>query len=352
VVLTWFIVFHTRPTQPPPSTPEIQNSSPSQRSRDPASLSANVCTDIYQVVCQKKGVTHDPTGFVRPDIEGEREAIQIYRQIIHENPDWSSEQVDEELANRIFEPKRRSRIESAFKWVRQTLKAIIDRQPLTVFSISEKRIIKNRIKHTQLQLPIPASLYSDEPDLLKKNEVYYERLAGGNIRLRVGGAYVLIARSWFNLIFTLAHELAHAIDPCELQSAGHVTPAAYQRLSRCFIQTGLISEKSFSDCRKSDRLSETFADWIASQVSLEALKIFSTEFHPTQVISAVRNSVRDLCEQEEEGDDLDTEIHPPPKMRINQIFGPAIGSFLGCPTTQTLPQYCTFETANPGAQSL
>jgi hypothetical protein len=48
-------------------------------------------------------------------------------------------------------------------------------------------------------------------------------------------------------------------------------------------------------------------------------------------LSAVTNSVRDLCE-EEGVDDLDEEFHPTPEVRIAKIFGhnPVLREVLGC----------------------
>jgi hypothetical protein len=282
-------------------------------------------------------------------VEGEKQAIHLYQEIIRQHRDWSSDQVQEELVNQIFDTKRRTRLEAAFTWVKQTLKRLIDQQPETVFQAREKELLKARLKKTILQLPFPAQLYADEPDLLTKNEVYYERSQDGSTRLRVGGAYILIAKSWFNLVFTLAHELAHSIDPCELRAAGLAMPA-YDRISACFLMQGMIAlGKNRSECGPNDQLSETFADWLAVQVTIEALKIFATEFHPAQVINAMRNSVRDLCEQENDQFELDTDLHPSPHTRINTIFGPPIRKFLGCENPEPVSNYCTFEASNSKA---
>lgn len=326
-----------------------------------------VCQNIYQFVCQKPGETQDPTGNVRPDIEGEKQAVQLYRQIIKEHRDWTSDQVDNELVRQIFDTKRKIRLESAYYWVKLSIKRFIDRQPSSVFRDEDKLFLKSRINKTKLQLPFPAQVYADEPDLLTKNEVYYERLNSGETRLRVGGAYVLIAKSWFNIVFTIAHELAHSIDPCEIRAAGHPIPA-YNQLSSCFLKSGLIALlKERTECGANDQLSETFADWLAVQVTIDALGLYVSQANATnsplarspaqasslpnfkrsildQVLSSARNSVRDLCEQESEDMEMVEEtIHPPPHVRINLIFGPPIQQFLGCPNIPSIQNYCTFE---------
>ena len=231
---------------------------PDQVPRSPASLNTgslggrayDSCRSIYQTVCQKKGVTYDPTGSVHPDVDGEREAVDLYKKVIREyqekykDASHTEEEkfdiINENLVQRIFSPKRRGRIVSAFQWVRHAMEVFFDRQPTTVFTAMEKEQIKNRIRKTQLELPPPAKVYADEFDLFTKNEIYYERISSEIMRLRVGGAYVFVAKSWFNLIFTLAHELGHAIDPCEVRAMRLSFPA-YDHLSACFLQSGLIA---------------------------------------------------------------------------------------------------------------
>ncbi len=306
----------------------------------------DLCDHIYAFVCLKQGESIDPTGSVKPDIEGERQTLQIYRNIITAHPDWTIEQVDEALTEEIFEPKKRNRIKSAFYWAQHAIERLIDRQPSHVFTPLEKKQIKNRLRKTQLQIPPPASVYAQEPDLFTKNEAYYERTLDGQLRLRIGGAYVMIAKSWFNLINTLGHELAHSIDPCEMRADHHSYPA-YDRLIACFLRNGLIAtRKNRSECGENDQLSETFADWVAIQIIADALNHFATEFHGPQIAHAARNSVRDLCDQDVPLSESELEFHPSPEIRIEKIFGrnPAIRQFLGCEPVTDGNSYCTFES--------
>ena len=276
--------------------------------------------------------------------------LSLYADIIHAHRDWSIDQIDEEMAIQTFSPVRRGRIESAFRWVKNNIEQFINQQPSAVFTSHEKQLIIARLKKTKLELPPPASVYADEPDLLTKNEIYYERTLGGKMRLRVGGAYVFVAKSWFNIVFTLAHELAHSIDPCEIRAVRLSFPA-YDRLTACFLQNGLIATRNNRfECGANDQLSETFADWVAVQITANALKLYSTEFRGPQIIDAARNSVRDLCEQETDASDVGTEFHPSPSIRISKIFGdnPAIRSLLGCESEPVVgPAYCTLKSFTP-----
>jgi hypothetical protein len=291
------------------------------------------CRHLYHLICSKTGITRDPTGLVRPDIDGEKMALQIYESIIHDHPDWNSDQVNEQLVRQIYTRSNVDRIESAHHWVRNVMEQIIDSQPDRVFNANEKKILKSRLNRTELQMPIPVSAYEDESYLLTKNDIFYERTMDGKMRLRVGGAYFFTARSWFNQVFTLGHELAHSIDPCEIRSA-RISIPAYDRLSACFMDRGLVAvRRGRSECGENDQLSETFADWFAVQVTAEALRGFSLEFHGPALLSATTNAVRDLCEQDEPDMVEDTEFHPSPRIRISRIFGrnPGIREILGCP---------------------
>jgi hypothetical protein len=327
------------PEPAPPSLPVTLNVEPA------------ICKDMYKIACQGKDLTRrDPTGLVRPDVEGEKIVVQMYKDIIDQHPNWSSEQVDDELTRTVFTPERRGRIEAAYHYVQYKIEHFIDIQPDDVLSAGEKKILKQRIQKTVLEIPPPASLYADEPDLLTKEDVFYERTSDGVMRMRVGGAYLFTAKSWFNMIFTMGHELGHAIDPCEIKAAGLSFPA-YDRLTQCFLDTGIVlRRKDRIECEQNDQLSEAFADWIGSQITADALKTFSTEFHGTQLVNSTTNAVRDLCE-EDDGDDLDVIDHPSPRVRIERIFGdqPEIRTILGCSTTFQPPRsvYCGFEPGNP-----
>jgi hypothetical protein len=311
---------------------------------------AGVCTDLYHAICGRSGETRDPTGVVRPDIDAEKLTSQLADNITHAHPDWVGSQVDEELVKQIYTPRKTQRLQGAFQWAARALESFINRQPDSVFNASEKRKLKARLKSVQLQLPPPAAVYDDEPDLYTKTDVFYERTLDGKLRMRIGGAYLVAAKSWFNMLFTVAHELAHSVDPCEVRAAGLAFPA-YDRLAACFLRDGLIEARSTRrECGQNDQLSESFADWMAVQVTAEALESFATRFHGPALVAAATNSVRDLCE--EEGDVSDSQYHPEPRIRIDRIFGqnPKIRSLLGCsPLAAHLPQYCGFGAFSPPA---
>jgi hypothetical protein len=305
---------------------------------------ARACADLYAQVCAGGGANHDPTGDVRPDRYGEERARRERRRIVDAHPEWSLAQVNEELVRVIYTPERRGALVTNERWVREHLMNFIDAQPGAVFSREEKRRLRARIDRTELELPPPAAAYADEPELFLQNDVFYERVLSRRLRLRVGGAYLFTGRSRFNQIFTLAHELAHAIDPCEMRVARFSLPA-YDRLSACFLERKLVAaRRTRSECGRDDQLSETFADWVAVQITAEAIRELAADYTPEQRLSALANSVADLCEQDEDAI-ADVTYHPSPRIRIDQIFGrnPAIRELLGCTSAAvTVPEsdYC------------
>lgn len=306
----------------------------------------NPCIDLYSYVCTLAR-TEDPTGDVRRDAEGEVEALRIYENIIRTHHRLSPEKVDELLVKRVYTAERTRRIRELFHRAQNALLKFIDSQPFQALSVDEKQELKNRVSRVQLELPPPASVYADEPDLFTRNDVYYERTPEGRVRIRIGGALFFTVRSQFNLAFTLAHEIGHSIDPCELH-AEKIDILAYSGLAECF---GTPRDTLDSECSARGKISEIFADWIASHVVADLLVESAVKFTPAQIRAAVFSTVRDLC-REEDDDPNEVEAgltasHPNVSFRVNGIFAqhPKIRHFLGCqdaagPLLPGVPAYC------------
>jgi hypothetical protein len=302
------------------------------------------CEDAYAVTCARPTrATVDPTGKVDLQITGEVRALRVLRKIIATHPEWGSKQIEEELVSQIYTDKRTNRIDAAYRWVKEQLIAVINRQSDGVFSQAEKKTLLERIERVALDMPPPASKYSDAPDIFTKNAIYYERTPEGVIRLRVGGAYLMNISSWFNLVFTMAHEFAHAIDPCEL-SAARALPESYGRLISCFIKAGWV-DPARSSCKGNEQVSETFADWLAAEAVSSALLGTAKEYGLRDRVNAAVNSVRDLCEEPVTVDVLSDYNHPLPEIRIRGVFGgnPRIRKALQCaPSRKESAKYCEF----------
>lgn len=315
---------------PPPSPPAPK---PPQRN----------CEGSYNFICQGDLPKNDPTGHVGLGFHGEIKALRTLRNIVRSHPDWTSEKIEEELVSEIYTQERRQKTLEVFTLVRSTLHAFIEKLPSHTLSNDEKIHLRSRLDRVELQLPPPASMYADAADLFTKNEVYYQRTGDGNIRLRVGGAYLLNASSLYNAAFTFAHELAHSIDPCELEIA-NLKPAIYQPLIQCFVEAGWV-EADRSVCGPKEQVSEAFSDWVATQVVADILKQQSSGYSRKQKLISAVNAVRDLCEQSSGIDRLVLSHHQSPEIRINSIFSthPQVASFLDCrPLTQN--NYCQFDT--------
>ena len=286
-------------------------------------------------------MTTDPTGYVRRDVQGELIVLRELDGIVRKHPDWTQEQTYDELTRQVYRPDRRRRIQSAFLWVRKTIESILQNQSGDAFNRYERAALFHRLRKVKLELPPPANIYADEPDLITKNGVMFESLPSGALRIRVGGAYLSTATSWFNLVFSMAHEFGHSIDPCETQDA-KIKIQVYPKLVQCFAQNHIIRANTPEFvCGAHDQLSEAYADWLASQVTRRALEEFSKEYDAHQILMAAVNSVKDLCDQEESLDSTEEIFHPAPEIRIDEIFAsePGIRSLLGCPAKP----YCTFD---------
>lgn len=294
-------------------------------------LARRYCRNAYEVTCESAtSTTRDPTGKVDLQIAGEVRALRVLRKIMGDHPTWNSKQVEEKLVTAIYTEKRVKRIEAAYQWVKEQLLAIIQRKDSDLFSDVEKASLIERISRVELDIPPPASKYADAADLFTKNTIYYERTPKNVLRLRVGGAYLMNISSWFNLVFTLAHEFSHAIDPCEL-AVNSTRPDSYNGLVSCFVRKGWV-EDARSSCAGNEQISEVFADWMASEVLSSALLNSEKDYTLEQRVQAAINSVRDLCE-EPVGIDIFSEYnHPSPSVRIQKIFGknPKIRKSLGC----------------------
>lgn len=293
-------------------------------------LRFNACRDLHGYICSsRRGI--DPTGDVRHDAEGEVETLRIYENLIRENPRFTMERIDDLLVKRIYTPARTKRVREIFETARERLVRFIDYQPFQALSDDEKARLKARVARVQLQLPPPATVYADEPDLFTRNDVFYERSGADDIRIRVGGALLFTVRSRFNLAFTLAHELAHSIDPCELRSLGMETKF-YDPVVSCLGAGGAIE----TACSSTGTLAESFADWVATHIVADILEEISPKYTPAQAKSALYNSVRDLCQEDEDlltGPDMGLAAsHPSNVFRVNRIFGahPGIRRLLGC----------------------
>ncbi len=302
------------------------------------------CTQIHEFLCGELRRSTDSGVRVMDDLLAEKKARELAQKIREENPDLTPEQLNNKLVEAIYTPERRGRVLTVYRRVKRDMSRFISLQSDRVFSKREKNLLLARIERVSLELPPPAKMYADEPELFLKSDVFYEREIGNRLRLRIGGAFLLGVESNFNLTFTLAHELAHAIDPCEIRSA-HFSIPAYDRLKACFMKQGLIDiRRSRQECVKEDQLSETFADWFAVQITADALADHAATRQPADetLNTAIVDSVRDLCEDPSSDLIADTEHHPSPRVRIERIFGenPTIQALLGCNSARQISTYC------------
>src|SRR5690606_30559841 len=149
------------------------------------SLKGRYCENPHGTTCSMSWPSTDPTGRVLSDAAGEVLALRQLRDLIHDHPDWTTSQIEEELARKLYTPARRKRLQKAFDWVIFHLSEYVSERPGSIFDEEEKKSLLERLKRIQLEIPPPAGVYADAPDLLTKNAVYYERTPQGVLRLRV-----------------------------------------------------------------------------------------------------------------------------------------------------------------------
>ena len=296
----------------------------------PRTLRGKYCENAHGTTCSTQWPSRDPTGRVLADAAGEVLALRQLRDLIRIHPTWSTAQIEERLAEKLYTPARKKLIQNAFDWVIKHLSEEISSRPATLLSDGEKRQLMERLARIQLEMPPPASVYADAPDLLTKNTVYYERTSSGELRLRVGGAYLINATSWYNLIFTFGHEISHSIDPCEARQAG-IVPTIYQNLTQCFVSMGWVDSRHAA-CEKGEQVSEVFADWVATELAAKALEESGRSYSASEKTQSAINFARDLCAQTSSPDYLKSFTHQLPQVRIGSIIGqsPSVRKVLGC----------------------
>lgn len=333
-----------------------QNVSNSSISPIENKINVNPCLDLYQYVCFVNK-TKDPSGFVKRDAVGEVETLRIMEKIIQTHKKIAASKVYEQLVSEIYTNERVEILKNLFEEVRKKMLKFIDAQPFQALSLEERIVLKRQIERVVLELPPPASVYADEPNLYTSNDVYYERTNDGQLRIRIGGALLFTVNSKFNLAFTLAHELAHSFDPCELKY-NNVDISAYHGLAECF-GTPLVEQSG--ECKSHGRVSEIFSDWVATHIVADLLNESTEKYTISQTKGALMNAVRDLCVEDEPYDedttskdrnDLETSdefaaSHPTSSYRVNHIFAqhPQIRKLLGCkenqgPLLPGVPQHC------------
>ena len=279
------------------------------------------CQDLFTTFCQDSALpsSTDPTGAVWSENEAFDRLQTLRRQL---SP--------QQLMARIYSHDRVIEIRKTEQWVRQEILRWIERQMGSSLNLRDRKELRQRILAVRLE--IPSSL--PQPPVLLEHGAFYESHKQGKLglsQIRLGGAYVLGTTSQSNWVFTLAHEFAHSIDPCELRASGW-TPPAFERLNGCLLESGVIqTPNDRHECVTRDQLSEVFADWLATEILVAWLDQYGREYPTPQRWALVRNSVRDLCPPP--NSDYDSEWHPESRTRINRILGenPKVRNYLGCP---------------------
>jgi hypothetical protein len=196
--------------------------------------------------------------------------------------------------------------------------------------------------------------------------------------------------SEFSLAHTIAHELAHSIDPCSLSlgqqdSRIHYPLQATQgEVEKTYPLSGVLgclrsgnsvraqqkwanpgkhpetpfvtNVMSFPFCNRSDQVTESVADWFAAEVLPTYISRHFPKLTPTQLQDGYSNVWRDDCSipkgfpsyeylnppAPSSYSDIDEE-HPPLAVRVNRILlvNPEIRKQLGCTRPHSKNIYCS-----------
>jgi hypothetical protein len=300
------------------------------------------CEKSYDAICKGNAVA-DPTGETSLDYRGEIRALRVLRRIVRTNPGWTTEQIEDELVKRIYTKERKDKLNRIFEIVRAQMIDYVKQQNSKTMTDVDKAVLIERISKVALELPEDRTTYSDATDLYTKSEIYYERSHSGDVhRVRVGGAYILNTSSEYSIIFSMAHELAHSIDPCGIQGEP-LNYKIYDDLVQCFVDSQWISKEEAA-CGNKDKSSEVFADWLGAEILARSIRN-QTKYSLEEKTRAAINAVRDLCDDSSGFEKVNLEYYPTDIIRVKSIFSKntLLRKELQCSNSGTVKPYCRFE---------
>lgn len=165
----------------------------------------------------------------------------------------------------------------------------------------------------------------------------------------------LLGQSESAQIWTIAHELAHSIDPCNIakkteqglqvmqytkKSEGALGEHPFAAALQCLRHTQSVGAKPIKDstvpfCSNSDQITEAFADLLAGEVVANHLQAKQKQSSQSkeQIRIQMQSAVESICE---DGDSHTTENqpdeHPTAELRINRLFlaNKALRDLSGC----------------------
>ncbi len=156
------------------------------------------------------------------------------------------------------------------------------------------------------------------------------------------GAASSNSRAYFASV--MAHEIGHALNPHELNSA-----AELRAINRAFGSTISCLRSNESVGASLQQMNETFADWGASEVMVSYIARHHTNISPTSVRNAYSNSLNMFCG----GRERDNRISNTGRFSIYDA-NPMVRRQMGCQATHPQRRYCAppSSRANSGLRGL
>jgi hypothetical protein len=270
------------------------------------------CKRPYETVCS--------SGVHALKADARLKAYRLWEELKTAHPDSEDEELRDLFVERVFSTRKMEEISKAFEWVRDHLRDWVLDAPESTIPKKDKESLVYRINQIRIEDPTVEDSYVNDAYLLFSDEIQYVRYDNGFLKIRFGGAYILGEPGRSNLVFSLAHEMAHAIDPCELVRTGaHVS--AFKPVESCFREKRWYNTSLGDGCGERPHLAELFADWIGARILARSLK----DVAPERRTEALQSAVADLCYAVGKS-------HPAPEVRIGRILGesPEVRGELGC----------------------
>lgn len=209
---------------------------------------------------------------------------------------------------------------------------------------------------------------------------YYEATKN---EYRLCNGLMFSGNSEFHIAYSIAHELAHSIDPCAIQAATSERKISFDRndlakaeaqypisnLLRCLRSNETAAAKRDNSIKfkaqvmrdnqnqkarpvfcLGDQIREAMAEWFASEVSSRYTYSVVKQLSTTDATNALLNTWRPRCRNDSGVDETKAfSSHLPTRTVVNKVFlaNPQVRQLLGCSNGKSEIGYCDGDNPKP-----
>jgi hypothetical protein len=250
-----------------------------------------------------------------------------------------------ELSDRLTLKKEKDRVEDIFPKVKRIL---IQKINFLVKDRARAKQMTDKIEQIKLAGTSCANLTRDPVSAqLSQTGTTYDQFTGS---FTYCNGMLLQSNSVFAMVFTIAHELAHSIDPCMLDgyngaSEDHESSYPVNGLIGCLRSKESVYARKLDTTNfcNHDQITESVADWFAAEALPEYISKFYPKLSSTQKATGYSNALREVCVLSKiYRHNVQLDEHPLAEDRINRILmaNPSIRTQLGCAPVQPGLVYC------------